>query len=74
MIAVADAVLGVALGLFVSAFARTEFQAVQFMPVVVLPQFLLGGFLIPREAMPERAGGDLDRAARCRTRSTPPGR
>jgi len=52
VIAVADALLGVALGLFVSAFARTEFQAVQFMPVVVLPQFLLGGFLVPREQMP----------------------
>jgi ABC-2 type transport system permease protein len=52
VIAVADALLGVALGLFVSAFARTEFQAVQFMPVVVLPQFLLGGFLMPREQMP----------------------
>jgi ABC-2 type transport system permease protein len=52
VIAVADALLGVALGLFVSAFARTEFQAVQFMPVVVLPQFLLGGFLLPREQMP----------------------
>ena len=52
VIAVADALLGVALGLFVSAFALTEFQAVQFMPVVVLPQFLLGGFLMPREQMP----------------------
>ncbi len=52
VIAVADALLGVAIGLFVSAFARTEFQAVQFMPVVVLPQFLLGGFLLPREEMP----------------------
>ena len=52
VIAVTDALLGVALGLFVSAFARTEFQAVQFMPVVVLPQFLLGGFLMPREQMP----------------------
>lgn len=52
MLAVADALLGVALGLFVSAFARTEFQAVQFMPIVVLPQFLLGGFLLPRDEMP----------------------
>jgi ABC-2 type transport system permease protein len=53
VIAVADALLGVALGLFTSAFARTEFQAVQFMPVVVLPQFLLAGFLLPREEMPD---------------------
>jgi ABC-2 type transport system permease protein len=46
-----DALLGTALGLFVSAFARTEFQAVQFMPLIVLPQFLLSGLLVPRHAM-----------------------
>jgi ABC-2 type transport system permease protein len=51
VVAVVDAVLGCALGLFVSAFARTEFQAVQFMPAVVLPQFLLCGLLVPREEM-----------------------
>jgi ABC-2 type transport system permease protein len=49
---VADAVLGTALGLFVSAFARTEFQAVQFMPVLVIPQILLCGLFIARDAMP----------------------
>jgi len=43
--------LGVALGLFASAFARTEFQAIQFMPVVVLPQLLLCGLFRPREDM-----------------------
>lgn len=53
VVAVVDAVLGCALGLFVSAFARTEFQAVQFMPAVVLPQFLLCGLLVPRERMGE---------------------
>jgi ABC-2 type transport system permease protein len=51
LIAVVDAVLGVALGLLASAFARSEFQAVQFMPVIVLPQFFLCGLLVPREAM-----------------------
>ncbi|HEX6970103.1 MAG TPA: ABC transporter permease [Micromonosporaceae bacterium] len=51
MIAVANAVLGVALGLFCSAFARTEFQAVQFMPVVVIPQSLLCGLFVPRHEM-----------------------
>ncbi|MCU7723499.1 ABC transporter permease [Actinoplanes sp. KI2] len=51
LIAVVDAVLGVALGLFCSAFARTEFQAVQFLPVVVIPQLLLCGLFVPREAM-----------------------
>ena len=51
LVAVVDAVLGCALGLFVSAFARTEFQAVQFMPAIVLPQFLLCGLLVPRDEM-----------------------
>ncbi|WP_206340060.1 ABC transporter permease [Blastococcus litoris] len=51
LIAVVDAVLGVALGLLASAFARTEFQAVQFMPVIVLPQFFLCGLLIPVDQM-----------------------
>jgi ABC-2 type transport system permease protein len=53
VVGVADAVLGTALGLFVSAFARTEFQAVQFMPALVVPQILLCGLLVPRDAMPE---------------------
>ena len=51
LIAVVNAVLGVALGLFCSAFARTEFQAVQFLPVVVVPQLLLCGLFVPREQM-----------------------
>jgi ABC-2 type transport system permease protein len=49
--AVGNAVLGMALGLFLSAFARTEFQAVQFMPAFVVPQILLAGLLVPREQM-----------------------
>jgi ABC-2 type transport system permease protein len=53
VVAVVDAVLGTALGLFVSAFARTEFQAVQFLPAFILPQFLLCGLLTPRETLPE---------------------
>jgi ABC-2 type transport system permease protein len=51
VIAIANAVLGVALGLFCSAFARTEFQAVQFMPVVVIPQILLCGLFVARDQM-----------------------
>jgi ABC-2 type transport system permease protein len=51
IIAVINAVLGVALGLLCSAFARTEFQAVQFMPVVVVPQILLCGLFVAREHM-----------------------
>ncbi|MCA0336366.1 MAG: ABC transporter permease [Actinobacteria bacterium] len=51
-IALLDALLGTALGLLASGFARTEFQAVQFMPAFVLPQFLLCGLLVPRDQMP----------------------
>lgn len=51
LVAVLDALLGTALGLAVSAFARTEFQAVQFLPVVVLPQALLCGLFIARDQM-----------------------
>jgi ABC-2 type transport system permease protein len=51
VLAVANAVLGMALGLFLSAFAQTEFQAVQFMPAFVLPQILLAGLLVPRDKM-----------------------
>ena len=52
VVAIADAVLGTALGLLVSAFATTEFQAVQFMPAFVLPQILLCGLFVPRPSMP----------------------
>ncbi len=51
LVAAADALLGVALGLLASAFARTEFQAIQFMPVIVLPQLLLCGLFQPRSQM-----------------------
>src|SRR5271166_1393753 len=51
LLAVGNAVLGMALGLFVSAFARTEFQAVQFMPAVIYPQLLLCGLFIDRHEM-----------------------
>jgi ABC-2 type transport system permease protein len=53
LVAVVDAVLGTALGLFLSAFAATEFQAVQFLPAFVLPQFLLCGLLVPRDQLPD---------------------
>jgi ABC-2 type transport system permease protein len=51
LLAVIDAVLGSALGLLASAFAKSEFQAVQFMPAFVLPQILLCGLLVPRDQM-----------------------
>jgi ABC-2 type transport system permease protein len=50
-LAIGNAVLGMALGLFVSAFAATEFQAVQFMPAFVFPQLLLCGLFADRAAM-----------------------
>jgi ABC-2 type transport system permease protein len=50
-LAVANAVLGMALGLFASAFARTEFQSVQFMPAFVFPQLLLCGLFVSRDDM-----------------------
>ncbi len=51
-VAVVDAILGTALGLLVSAFARTEFQAVQFMPALLIPQLLLCGLFVPRPMLP----------------------
>lgn len=64
LIAVLNALLGVALGLLASAFARTEFQAVQILPVVAFPQLLLCGLFVPREAM----AGWLQAFSPCRWR------
>jgi len=50
-LAVLNAILGMALGLFLSAFANSEFQAVQFMPAFLLPQILLCGLLTDRDTM-----------------------
>jgi ABC-2 type transport system permease protein len=60
LVAVVDAVLGTALGLFVSAFARTEFQAVQFMPALVIPQILLCGLFVGRDDLPPVLHGVSD--------------
>jgi ABC-2 type transport system permease protein len=51
LVTVISALLGTTLGLAVSAFAKSEFQAVQFMPVFVLPQALLCGLFVPRGEM-----------------------
>lgn len=56
VVAVFDAVLGTALGLLASGFARTEFQAVQFMPAFVLPQILLCGLFVARDRLPDVLG------------------
>jgi len=51
LLAILNAILGMALGLFASAFAQTEFQAVQFMPALILPQLILCGLFVPRADM-----------------------
>ena len=53
VIALADALLGMSLGLMVSAFAKSEFQAVQFMPALIVPQILLSGLFLPLTKMPD---------------------
>lgn len=51
-VAIIDALLGMSIGIFVSSFAKTEFQAVQFLPAILFPQLLLSGLLAPRNSMP----------------------
>jgi ABC-2 type transport system permease protein len=51
LLAIGNAMLGMSLGLLVSAFAETEFQAVQFMPAFVFPQLLLCGLFVARDQM-----------------------
>lgn len=51
LVAMSVAQLGTALGLAVSALAQSEFQAVQFMPAMVIPQLFLCGLFVPREQL-----------------------
>lgn len=53
LVAVLDTFVGVALGLMVSAFATTEFQAVQFMPILIFPQFIVCGLFVPLNQLPD---------------------
>lgn len=53
VVAMVDTLLGVSLGLFTSAFARTEFQAVQFLPIFILPQLLVCGLFVPLIYLPD---------------------
>ncbi len=46
------AIAAVNLGIFLSMFARSEFQAVQFIPLVVVPQVLLSGIIFPVSTEP----------------------
>lgn len=50
---VLDALMGTSLGLLLSAFANSEFQAVQFLPAFIFPQMLLSGIFVPRYQMPQ---------------------
>ncbi|MCL3863088.1 ABC transporter permease [Actinotalea sp. K2] len=52
LVAVLDGLLGTALGLAASAAARTEFQAVQMMPLIIFPQLVTAGLMMPRDQMP----------------------
>jgi len=49
--AILAAFLGTSLGLFMSAFATSEFQVVQFMPAFIMPQLLTCGLFVAREDM-----------------------
>jgi ABC-2 type transport system permease protein len=51
VLSVANALLGMSFGLLVSAFASSEFQAVQFMPAFLMPQLLLCGLVVNRDAI-----------------------
>jgi ABC-2 type transport system permease protein len=51
LVSAVTALLGVSLGLLASAVSRSEFQAVQMFPVLVVPQILLCGLLGARENM-----------------------
>jgi len=52
LIIVILAIVGVALGMLASSFARNEFQVVQFIPLLIIPQMLLGGTVVPVEDLP----------------------
>jgi len=46
-------ILAVCLGIFISAFAKNEFQMVQFIPLIIVPQFFICGVLFPVDTLPE---------------------
>lgn len=53
LVVVVLALGAVSLGIFLSTFARTELQVIQFIPIVLVPQFLLSGVLFPVNSLPE---------------------
>jgi ABC-2 type transport system permease protein len=52
LVVVVTALGAVSLGIFLSTFARTELQVIQFIPIVMVPQFLLSGVLFPISSLP----------------------
>ena len=46
-------IVAVNLGIFTSTFARNEFQMVQFIPLIIIPQVFLCGVIWPVEQMPD---------------------
>lgn len=52
LVVVLTALGAVSLGIFLSTFARTELQIIQFIPIVLVPQFLLSGVLLPVDSLP----------------------
>ncbi|WP_442873730.1 ABC transporter permease [Corynebacterium sp. SCR221107] len=62
-VTLADALAGTAPGLLASSFARTQFQAGQFTPALIFPQFLLCGLLVPRDDLPNSIGETLQGVA-----------
>jgi ABC-2 type transport system permease protein len=52
LVVVLTALGAVSLGIFLSTFARTELQIIQFIPLVLVPQFLLSGVLFPVSSLP----------------------
>ena len=53
LLALVLALGAVNLGIFLSTFARTELQVIQFIPIVIVPQGLLGGIFWPIETLPD---------------------
>jgi ABC-2 type transport system permease protein len=53
LIALLLSIGAVNLGIFLSTFARTELQVIQFIPLVIVPQGLLGGILFPTAQLPD---------------------
>jgi ABC-2 type transport system permease protein len=46
-------ILSVCLGIFISAFARNEFQMIQFIPLIIVPQVFICGVLFPVNTLPD---------------------